>query len=289
MQVKAFFHHATGTASYLVFNDTGHAVIIDSVLDFSSSSGTVTTDFVERQLDFLTQRQLTLDYILETHAHADHISAAAYLKQKTGAKTAIGEGITRAQAHFTSVFKPLPDPNSGNLAFDLLLKDGDTLAFGNTQITAIHTPGHTCDSMSFIIGNHVFVGDTLFMPDIGTARCDFPGGSAQTLWQSIEKLHALPPNMKIWVCHDYPPQGRDIALSTTVQQSKATNIHIRGKTRQQFIALRETRDSHLAVPELLYPAIQINLWGGQMPQPETNGHRYIKIPLSAQALTGVLL
>ncbi|GAC32580.1 MBL fold metallo-hydrolase [Paraglaciecola polaris] len=282
VHVKGFFHEGTGTISYIVVDsEYKHAVIIDSVLDFDLSSGEVGAQFANKQLAFLQDNELQLDWILDTHAHADHLSAANYLRSKTSVQTVIGEGIKAVEGRFANVF------NLGGLttdlyqAFDRLLKEGESLAFGSASLTCMSTPGHTSDSLSYIIEDNVFVGDTLFMPDGGTARCDFPGGDAGLLWDSISRIHQLPAHYKIWVCHDYQPQGRELRYQTTVGESRSSNIHVNSQMdKAQYVALRNTRDKTLAVPKLLYPSLQVNLQSGVLPEPESNGMRYIKIPLT---------
>ena len=282
VSIEPFFHEDTSTASYVVVDRSGkHAIIIDSVLDFDLFSGEVSSELADRQLAFLKDNDLHLDWVLDTHAHADHLSAADYLKSKTSAQTVMGEGIVSVQNRFAQRFNKQSLTNKSFDDVDVLLADGDTLTFGDSTIEVLATPGHTDDSVSFLIEGNIFVGDTLFMPDGGTARCDFPGGSASILWSSIEKIHALPDNTKIWVCHDYQPGGRDVKVWTTVKQSRETNIHTRSSIEKEaFIKMREARDATLAVPKLLYPSLQVNLWGGRLPEPAKNGIRYLSIPLT---------
>lgn len=282
VSIKTFFHEDTSTASYVVIDSAGkHAVIIDSVLDFDLFSGEVSSELADRQLAYINDNNLHLDYILDTHAHADHLSAADYLKSETGARTVMGEGIVAVQKRFAQRFNKPPTSNRDFDDVDVLLADGDTLPFGNSVIEVIATPGHTDDSVSFLIEGNIFVGDTLFMPDGGTARCDFPGGNAATLWNSIDKIHRLPDETKIWVCHDYQPNGRDVTLCTTVRESRETNIHTGSSIKKEdFIKMREKRDKTLAVPRLLYPSLQVNLWGARLPEPAENGIRYLTIPLT---------
>ncbi len=284
--VNVFFHEETGTASYLVVDSSGkYAVIIDSVLNLDMASGKVSTSLVDQQIEFASQQGLHICWILETHAHADHLSAAAYLKSKTGAKTAIGEGILDVQDHFSHLFPKRPSSLQSTSGFDRLLRDQDCLVFGESCITVLSTPGHTDDSVSYLINDNVFVGDTLFMPDGGTARCDFPGGNAAKLWTSIAKIHQLPEDTRIWVCHDYQPGGREVKVHTTVAESKRSNIHINLDTdRESYIEMRNKRDKSLAVPRLLYPSLQVNLWGGSFPDPEENGIRYLCVPLTGSGL-----
>ncbi len=282
VQVNGFYHDATGTVSYIVSDsERKHAVIIDSVLDFDLFSGEVSSTFADKQLAFLQENQLTLDWILDTHAHADHLSAAHYLHSKTGVKTCIGEGIKAVEARFAKTFNYAQEEGHRFDAFDKLLQDGELLQFGSATLVSMSTPGHTSDSLSYIIDDNVFVGDTLFMPDGGTARCDFPGGDAGLLWDSISRLHQLPAHYKIWVCHDYQPDGRQLQYQTTVAQSQAANIHVNNQVgKAQYVALRNKRDATLAVPKLLYPSLQVNLQAGKLPQKQSNGLRYMSIPLT---------
>ena len=282
VQVKVFFHHDTGTLSYLVVDSRmQHAVIIDSVLDFDIASGEVKAEFANRQLAYIADNNLKLVWILDTHAHADHLSAANYLRTKTGAKTVIGQGITEVRSRFSKTFNRATSGPGEQPDFDCLLAEGQQLVFGSAALSGISTPGHTSDSLSYLIEDNVFVGDTLFMPDAGTARCDFPGGDADILWDSIARLHGLPDHYKIWVCHDYQPDGRELRYQTTVKESRESNIYV-GSHRQktEYVALRKKRDATLGAPKLLYPSLQVNLWGASLPECESNGVRYIKIPLT---------
>ncbi|MBA6291057.1 MBL fold metallo-hydrolase [Colwellia sp. MB3u-70] len=282
VQVKVFFHQDTGTLSYLVVDSQAqHAVIIDSVLDFDIASGEVKAEFANRQLAYIADNNLQLVWILDTHAHADHLSAANYLRTKTGAKTVIGQGITEVRSRFSKTFNRATSGPGEQPDFDCLLAEGQQLVFGSAALSGISTPGHTSDSLSYLIEDNVFVGDTLFMPDAGTARCDFPGGDADILWDSIARLHGLPDHYKIWVCHDYQPDGRELRYQTTVKESRESNIYV-GSHRQktEYVALRKKRDATLGTPKLLYPSLQVNLWGASLPECESNGVRYIKIPLT---------
>lgn len=282
VQVKAFFHQDTGTLSYLVIDSSQrHAVIIDSVLDFDVASGEVSADFANQQLDYIRNNKLQLDWVLDTHAHADHLSAADYLRNQTGAQTVIGQGIIDVQSRFSKMFNRVNNDLTEQHEFDYLYVEGEALTFGSSSLTGISTPGHTSDSVSFLIDDNVFVGDTLFMPDGGTARCDFPGGSADLLWDSIARIHELPEHYKIWVCHDYQPDGRELRYQTTVKESSTSNIHVRnGIDKSEYVDLRTKRDVTLSVPKLLYPSLQVNLWGAILPEKECNGIQYIKIPLT---------
>lgn len=283
IHIKAFYDKATGTGTYVVHDVlTRQAAVIDPVLHFDSAAGTVGTRLADEQLSYIDTENLQLKYVCDTHAHADHLSAAAYLKAKSGAKTVISKGIGEVQARFSQRFnKPVVADLS--TLYDVLVGEGDTLTLGDVAINVIATPGHTSDSTSYLIEDNIFVGDTLFMPDVGTARCDFPGGDAAQLYNSISRIHCLDDNTTIWVCHDYPPSHRKASLHTTVAESRRSNIHVNDNMNESdFIAVRTKRDSSLAVPKLLYPSLQVNLWGAQLPAPEANGTRYIKIPLTTK-------
>ena len=282
VNIKAFYHQGTFTLSYVVYDQVGgNAVIIDSALDFSIFSGKVWRDFADRQIAFVREKDLTVDWVLDTHAHADHLSAAYYLKSVFGGKTGVGQGVTSVQQTFKGTFN-IPDSefSANGKAFDHLFTDNETFSFGELTGRVLATPGHTSDSVTYLIGGNAFVGDTVFMPDSGTARCDFPGGCAGALFDSIVRLHQLPEQTKLWMCHDYQPAGRDLSHVTTVGLSKRENIHIReGVVRAEFIEVRETRDETLGVPKLLYPALQVNIRGGRFPREETTGKSYLKLPL----------
>jgi glyoxylase-like metal-dependent hydrolase (beta-lactamase superfamily II) len=275
--IQPFFDPATGTVTYVV-HDGAAAAIIDSVLDYEPKSARTDTRSAERVIEFVRAQRLRVEWILETHAHADHLSAAPYVRAHLGGRVAIGERIGEVQAIFREVFnleKELP-------AFDRLLADGERFAIGALQVEALHVPGHTPADMAYRIGDAVFVGDTLFMPDVGTARADFPGGDARTLYRSIRRLLALPPETRIFVCHDYPPQGREPRWETTVVQQRAANIHVRdGVSEGEFVAMRTARDRTLEMPTLILPSIQVNIRAGELPLPEANGRAYLKIPLNA--------
>ena len=276
-QVQAFFDPATWTVTYVV-HDGRSAAIIDSVLDYEPKSGRTATRSAERVIEFVRSRGLAVQWILETHAHADHLSAAPYLRAHLGGRIAIGQRIGEVQAIFREVFnleKELP-------AFDHLFTDGERFAIGALQAEAIHVPGHTPADMAYRIGDALFVGDTLFMPDVGTARADFPGGDARTLYRSIRRLLALPDETRIFVCHDYPPHGREPRWQTTVAEERAGNIHVHdGVSEDQFVAMRTARDRTLEMPTLILPSIQVNIRAGALPLPEANGRSYLKIPLNA--------
>jgi len=281
-EVIGFFHGPTNTISYLVVDpETNQAVIIDPVLDFDPAAARTSTQAADELLEIIASRSLEVRLILETHIHADHLSAADYLKRRLGAEVAVGNQICNVQKAFSPLFN-LPYPISVNgRQFDRLLQDGEKFEIGKLSATVIATPGHTPACLSFLIGDAVFVGDTLFMPDFGTARCDFPGGDAETLYESIQKILTLPPQTRIFLCHDYPPEGRLPAWETTVEAQKTSNIHMAGKTKVQFADLRRKRDSQLNMPALILPAIQLNMQAGALPPVEENGTAYLKIPLNA--------
>lgn len=278
--IKAFFDPVSETISY-VLSDGHQAAIIDSVLDFDAASARTSTASADEIIRYVHDHDLGVQWILETHAHTDHLSAAAYLKQQLGGQIAIGERIRQVQA----IFKRFYNLDSGFLAnglpFDKLLADGDTLCLGTLTLTALLVPGHTPADLAFQVDDTVFVGDTLFMPDVGTARTDFPGGSARALYRSIHRLLALPGSTRLFHCHDYPPHGRVPQWESTVAQQRAQNIHVHdGVLEAQFIAMREARDATLAAPTLILPALQVNIRAGQLPPAEDNGVSYLKIPLN---------
>ena len=276
-QLQAFFDPATWTVTYVV-HDGARAAVIDSVLDYDPKSGRTRTTSADRVIAFVRGRGLKLEWILETHAHADHLSAAPYLKKQLGGRIAIGERIRDVQSVFRKVFN-LHDEFP---RFDHLLADGERFRIGALEAEAIHVPGHTPADMAYRVGDAVFVGDTLFMPDVGTARADFPGGDARTLYRSIRRLLALPPETRLFVCHDYPPAGRAPKWETTVAEQRAANIHVRdGVSEDEFVAMRTARDRTLDMPTLILPSIQVNIRAGEMPPPEDDGRSYLKIPLNA--------
>ena len=280
--VLPFFDDDSCTWTYLVSDpDSGAAAVIDPVLDFDPKSGNTATHSAQKVLDALRERGLRLDWILETHAHADHLSAGHWLRaQCAGAKLAIGEGIRQVQATFREIFNLGEHFPVDGSQFDRLFTDGERFAIGGLEVEVIATPGHTNDSVSYRIGDAVFVGDTLFMPDGGSARCDFPGGSAARLYRSIQRLFALPDDTRLFVCHDYSPGGRRPACETTVGAERAANIHVGGgRGEAEFVAMREARDATLPMPRLILPSVQVNIRAGQLPEPEDNGVRYLKLPL----------
>ena len=282
-QVKAFFDPATWTVSYVVFDAPGgHCALVDSVLDYDPKSGRTRTDSADQLIAFVREQNLTVDWILETHAHADHLSAAPYLRKHLGGKIAIGGKITQVQNVFKGIFHLEPEFATNGSQFDHLFEDGDTFAIGTLQAQALSVPGHTPACMAYQVGDAVFVGDTLFMPDVGTARCDFPGGNAHTLYQSVRKLLSLPPETRLFMCHDYPPEGRAAQWECTVADQRARNIHVHdGVSEAEFVAMRTKRDAGLSMPVLILPSVQVNIRAGELPPPEANGVSYLKIPLNA--------
>ena len=280
-RISAYFDETTNTASYLVSDEaSGEAVIIDPVLDYDQRSGRVSTTSAGKILDDARSRGLKVVWVLETHAHADHLTAAAYIRAKTGARTAIGEHVGKVQSAFRTVFN-IQSVSTSGAEFDRLLREGDTIKLGGLEIEVWHTPGHTPACVSYKLGNVVFVGDTLFMPDYGTARTDFPGGDAAALYRSIKRILALPAETHLFLCHDYGAPGRDqYVWQTTVADERAKNIHVHdGVTEDGFVAMRMARDTTLAAPVLLLPSVQVNIRAGRLPKPESNGTSYLKIPL----------
>ncbi|MFP2769161.1 MBL fold metallo-hydrolase [Oceanisphaera sp. KMM 10153] len=281
--VKAFLNPDSETFSYVVYDRLGgQAVVIDPVLGFDYASGRTRTESAQRLLDFVHEQRLIVPWILETHVHADHLSAASFLRQRLGGKTAIGERITEVQAIFRDVFELEPEFLSDGSQFDRLLADGDILEVGELHIRVMHTPGHTPVDMTYLINEQAaFVGDTLFMPDVGTARCDFPGGSASRLYQSVQCLLALPESTDIHVCHDYPKAGREHRHGTTVAEQRRHNIHVRdGIDEASFVRMRHERDDTLSMPRLLLPAIQVNIRAGKMPPADEQGKVFLKLPVN---------
>lgn len=281
--VKMFFDPETWTFTYVVYAGKGSAcAVIDSVLNYDSKSGRTSTRSADEVIHFIQDEQLQLSWILETHAHADHLTAAPYIQQKLGGKIAIGNHITNVQGVFKGVFNLGEQFPVDGSQFDHLLKDGESLSFGNLSLKALYVPGHTPACMAYEIGDALFVGDTLFMPDVGTARCDFPGGDAKALYQSIQKLLAYPDETKLYMCHDYPPTDRPVMHCTTVGEEKKSNIHVhQGVSEHDFVQMRNKRDATLAMPNLILPSIQVNIRAGHFPEPEANGKSYLKIPLNA--------
>jgi glyoxylase-like metal-dependent hydrolase (beta-lactamase superfamily II) len=281
--VEGFFDAASHTITYLVADPaTGAAAVIDPVLDFDAASGRTSTVSLEQVLARIAERGLTLERVLETHAHADHLTGADEIRRRTGAPIGIGSRITEVQKVFSVLFEA-HDVTADGVVFDSLYADGARFTIGSLPVEVLHTPGHTPACVSYVIGDAAFVGDTLFMPDYGTARCDFPGGDARTLYRSIQRLFALPPETRVFVGHDYLPEGRtDFRWETTVAAEKAGNIHLGGgRSEDEFAALREARDATLKVPALILPSLQINIRAGALPPPEPSGKRFLKLPLNA--------
>ncbi len=282
--VTAFFDEPTNTVSYVVTDpETKKAAIIDSVLDYDPKSGRTSRAGADAIIAHVRAHGLTVEWLLETHVHADHLSAAPYLKQQVGGTLAIGSNIRTVQDVFGKVFNAGTEFQRDGSQFDRLFEDGETFRLGNIEAKAIHTPGHTPACMTYVIGDAGFVGDTLFMPDYGTARCDFPGGSASTLYRSIQKIYALPDETRLFLCHDYKAKGRDhYAWETTVGEQKRANIHVHeGVSEAEFVKMRTERDATLAMPTLILPSVQVNMRAGHFPPAENNGTVYLKIPLDA--------
>lgn len=282
--IKAFFDAVTFTISYVVHDlETRRAAIIDSVLDYDPASGRTATDTADAIAAYVEAQQLGVDWLLETHAHADHLSAAPLLQERFGGKIAIGAHIATVQQTFGTLFNAGLDFRRDGSDFNRLFMDGDQFAIGGLAATVLHVPGHTPACVAYVIGDAVFVGDTLFMPDYGSARCDFPGGSARTLYRSVRRLLALPPSTRLFMCHDYLPEGRDdYAWETTVEAERQGNIHLHdGVSEDDFVAMREARDKTLAMPALILPSVQVNMRAGRLPPPESNGVAYLKIPVNA--------
>ena len=280
---ESFFDPKTWTVSYVISDKaTGAAAIVDPVLDFDMKSGHTATESADRILEYVRREKLEVQWILETHAHADHLSAARYLQEQVGGRIAIGENIREVQAVFKKLYNLernfLPDGSQ----FDHLFKDGEIFKIGEVEVQALLVPGHTPADMAYLVDGSVFVGDTLFMPDVGTARADFPGGDAHTLYRSIRRILDLPEDTRVYVCHDYPPKGREPRWETTVREQRANNIHVRdGITEEGFVAMRKARDATLEVPTLILPSIQVNVRAGQLPPADENGVAYLRIPLNA--------
>ena len=281
--IQPFFDPKTWTVSYVVSDiATKKAAVIDPVLDYDFKSGHTDTNAADALLEYVNAEELTVQWILETHAHADHLSGARYLQKRVGGQIAIGEHIREVQATFKKLYNLertfLPDGSQ----FDHLFKDGEVFKIGAVEATALLVPGHTPADMAYLVDGAVFVGDTLFMPDVGTARADFPGGDAQTLYRSMRRLLTLPPETRVFVCHDYPPEGRAARWETTVAEQKASNVHVRdGIGEEEFVAMRTARDATLEVPTLILPSIQVNVRAGQLPPADENGVAYLRIPLNA--------
>ena len=287
MQVHSFLHQDTETFTHVLADTTQQlCAVIDPVLDFDAKSGHTSTAHIDSVIDFVREQKWQLVYIIETHAHADHLSGAIPLKKTLGGELVMGKYITEVQKIFKQVFNFNSSFRTDASQFDILMDEGDTLALGNIAITAMHVPGHTPADMAYIAVDSdktaVFVGDTLFAPDVGTARCDFPGGDAKTLYRSIQKLLALDADTVMYLCHDYPSQGRKHCPTTTVAAQKLANIHVKdGINEAEFVEMRERRDATLEMPRLIIPSVQVNIDAGHLPEPESNGTRYLKIPINA--------
>ena len=291
MHIESFFDPATFTFSHVLADlSTRQCALIDSVLDYDPKSGRTSTTSADRLVDRVKALDLQVQWILETHVHADHLSAAPYLKKRLGGQLAIGAHITTVQNVFGKLFNAGAEFARDGSQFDRLLEDGEIFQIGTLQARAMHTPGHTPACMTYVVSDTgdvsdkqvAFVGDTLFMPDYGTARCDFPGGNASVLFQSIQKVLSLPDNTELYLCHDYPPETREPHCITTVAEQKNANVHVhRGVNEAEFVAMREKRDASLAMPVLILPSVQVNMRAGQMSPPEDNGQRYLKIPIDA--------
>ncbi len=282
--VTGFFDNATYTISYVVADPATKAcAVIDSLLDYDPASGRTNTTSADKIIDFISARALKVEWIIDTHVHADHLTAAPYIRERLGGRMAIGDNISRVQKVFSEIFNAEQDFRVDGSQFDHLFKDGEAYAVGSIEARAIHTPGHTPACMSHLIGDALFVGDTIFMPDFGTARCDFPGGDAGELYDSIHKLFALPDETRMFLCHDYKAPGRDdFVWETTVGRQKRENVHIGGGvSREAFIKMRNGRDATLGMPNLILPSVQVNMRAGEMPPPEAGGKSFIKIPLNA--------
>jgi glyoxylase-like metal-dependent hydrolase (beta-lactamase superfamily II) len=282
-QVQPFLDPETETWSYVVYDHPGGvAAVVDPVLDFDSASGRTSSKGAERMIEFIRAEKLSLEWILETHAHADHLSAAPFIRQQLGGRIAIGERIRDVQKIFREVFNLEKEFLIDGNQFDHLFRDGETFNIGEIEARVIYSPGHTPADMAWLIGDALFVGDTLFMPDVGSARCDFPGGDAASLYRSVQKLLALPEDTRLFVCHDYPPAGgREHRCETTVGEQKRNNIHLhQAVTEQEFVAMRQQRDSTLDMPRLIIPSIQVNIRAGQLPPAESNGVVYLKVPVN---------
>jgi glyoxylase-like metal-dependent hydrolase (beta-lactamase superfamily II) len=281
-QVDAFFDKRTCSVQYIVSDPTtGHCALIDPVLDYDEKSGSIATTSADALLARVKERGLTVEWVLDTHPHADHLSACGYLKDRTGAKTAIGERIVDVQRLWKEIYN-LGDLKADGSQWDCLFGDGDDFQIGNMDVRVVFSPGHTLASITYVVGDAAFIHDTLFMPDFGTARCDFPGGDARALWRTIQRILALPNDTRLFSGHDYMPGGRAPSWESTVASQKAQNTHlVQARTEDEFVAMRQERDAKLPMPKLILHALQVNMAGGRLPVPESNGARYLKIPLDA--------
>ena len=281
-EVKPFTDSASNTISYVVKNPGSQScAIIDAVMDIDYSAGRLTYESADAMIAYIKANNLNLEWLIETHAHADHLSGAPYIQQRLGGNIGIGAGIIQIQEEFGKLFNEGTEFQRDGSQFDRLFEDGDTYSIGSMTVTTMHTPGHTPACMVHVIGNAAFVGDTLFMPDSGTARADFPGGDARQLFRSIKRVLALPSEMRLFMCHDYGPDGRDIEWVTTVAEERMNNIHVKdGVTEDEFVELRETRDKKLSMPQLIIPSLQVNIRAGRLPEPDESGKRYFKVPIN---------
>lgn len=283
-EIASFFDPATFTVTYVVHDPaTLEAAIVDSVLDFDPNSGRTATTSADAVIDYVNSHKLKVTWLLETHAHADHFSAAPYLQERLGGKIAIGEQITTVQSVFGKLFNAGTEFERDGSQFDALFKDGDVFSIGNLPVTVMHVPGHTPACIAYVIGESVFVGDTMFMPDYGTARADFPGGDARQLFRSLRRILSLPPETRLFMCHDYLPKGRaEYVWETTVAAEREGNVHAHdGITEDEFVTMREARDATLDMPRLILPSVQVNMRAGHLPPPDANGVTYLKIPVNA--------
>jgi glyoxylase-like metal-dependent hydrolase (beta-lactamase superfamily II) len=282
-RVQHFYDQATSTFTYVVSDaDTGLAAIIDPVLDLDYASGRLGTRSAEEVVEHIKDHNLSLRYILETHIHADHLSSAPYIREQLGGVIAIGSQITTVQETFATIFAEDDGFRRDGSQFDLMLSDGDTFRLGGLEVCALHVPGHTPACMAYLIGDALFVGDTLFMPDAGTARCDFPGGDARSLYESCQRLMELPDDTRVFVCHDYQPGGRHIAFESTVAEQRAHNLHVgAGISADDFVAMREARDADLDMPTLILPSLQVNMRAGNLPPIDASGRLFLKVPINA--------
>ena len=280
--VTAHFHNTTNTITYIVADPSGgRCAIIDSVRDYDPSSGRMSTDFADKVIDCVRERGYTVDWILETHAHADHPTAAPYIQEQLGGRIAIGQHVCEVQATFKSIYNLGEDFAPDGSQFDHLFGDNEDLKVGEITARVMHTPGHTPACVTYVVGDAVFVGDTLFMPDSGTARTDFPGGDAATLFRSIQRILSLPPETRLFMCHDYGPDGRKFAWETTVAEERSNNVHAReGVSEEEFVKTRTERDNGLDLPALILPSLQINIRAGRLPPPDDNGVSYLRIPIN---------
>ena len=280
--VQSFYDPTTSTFTYVVYDrDGGHAAIVDPVLDFDPAAARISTASADRVLAFVREHALTVDWILETHAHADHLTAAAHLRRETGARVAIGRGITAVQARFKTLFGLEPDFPTDGSQFDRLFADGDEFAIGELRARVVATPGHTDDSLTYVVGDAAFVGDTVFAPETGTARADCPGGDAGKLYRSIRRLFELPADTRLFLCHDYPPAEREARAQSSLDEQRQKNVHVGGDADEaSFVKLRTGRDAGLAAPRLILPALQVNIRAGELPPPDANGIRYLRLPIN---------